>query len=205
MLRTHYEPLTASSGKEGIQLAIQAQPCAILLDLNMPQMDGFEVCRKLREQPSTRMIPVLMLTTVNTQDSRVKGLNLGADDYIPKPFHLPELLARIQARIRRHDLVERSETPITLANLRIDPKSFGVWVNEAAVKLTQSEFELLNYLIERAGQVVDRQQLLGDLWPDVVVTQRTIDTHIGNLRKKLAGFKLQIETVYGAGYIIKTP
>jgi DNA-binding response OmpR family regulator len=204
MLRSEFEPLTASSGRDGIVAAVREQPDLILLDVNMPEMDGFDVCKRLREQPGTRQIPIIMLTTASSLDSRVKGLDLGADDYITKPFQVRELVARIHARVRRHELDRKAETSVELGNLKLDSKSFQVWVAGESVKLTRIEFELLRYFIEHPNQVVDRQKLLGDLWPDAVVTNRTVDTHVANLRKKIKGFSYPLETIYGSGYILKT-
>ncbi|OFZ18306.1 MAG: hypothetical protein A2X94_13155 [Bdellovibrionales bacterium GWB1_55_8] len=203
MLQPHYQAIQASSGREGIQLAVREQPDAILLDVNMPEMDGFEVCKKLREQPATRSIPILMLTTVTGLDSRVKGLDIGADDYIGKPFQSRELLARINARLRRQEMDRQTDGAIQMGNLILDPKSFAVKVADREVHLTRIEFEILRYFMERPNQVIDRNKLLGDLWPDAVVTNRTVDTHVANLRKKIRGFNCPIDTIYGAGYILK--
>jgi DNA-binding response OmpR family regulator len=204
MLREQYQPLQALSGREGILVAVREQPDVILLDVNMPEMDGFEVCKKLREQPGTRQIPIIMLTTVAGLDSRVKGLDVGADDYISKPFHQRELIARIQARTRRQEIDQKEGEPIALGNLRLDPKASLVTINDQPVRLTQLEFELLRYFLERPNQVIDRNTLLGHLWPDAVVTDRTVDTHMANLRKKIREFSCTLETIYGAGYILKT-
>ena len=111
----------------------------------MPEMDGFEACKRLREQPGTRQIPIIMLTTASSLDSRVKGLDLGADDYITKPFQVRELVARIHARVRRQELDRQAETSVELGNLKLDSKSFQVWVDGEIVKLTRIEFELLRY------------------------------------------------------------
>jgi DNA-binding response OmpR family regulator len=204
MLKSEFQPLMAPTGREGIVAAVREQPDLILLDVNMPEMDGFEVCRRLREQPGTRQIPIVMLTTASSLDSRVKGLDLGADDYITKPFQVRELVARIHARLRRHETDRKAETSLELGNLKLDSKSFQVWVNQESVKLTRIEFELLRYFLEHPNEVVDRQKLLGDLWPDAVVTNRTVDTHVANLRKKIRGFSYPLETIYGSGYILKT-
>lgn len=204
MLRAEFQPLMASSGREGILSAVREQPDLILLDVNMPEMDGFEACKRLREQPGTRQIPIIMLTTASSLDSRVKGLDLGADDYITKPFQVRELVARIHARMRRHEIDRKAETSMELGNLKLDSKSFQVWVNSESVKLTRIEFELLRYFMEHPNEVIDRQKLLGDLWPDAVVTNRTVDTHVANLRKKIKGFSFPLETIYGSGYILKT-
>ncbi|MCM2276958.1 MAG: response regulator transcription factor [Oligoflexia bacterium] len=203
MLEKSFQPIPASSGKEGIRLAVQEQPAIILLDVNMPDMNGFEVCRRLREQPATRHIPVIMLTTVSDMDSRVEGLTIGADDYITKPFNARDLLARIQARLRRVELDVKREEAIACANLVLDPKTGEVKLNGEEIHLTRVEFELLRYFLERRNQVVERAKLLGDLWPDAVVTERTVDTHMGNLRKKIKKARFGIKTVYGSGYILK--
>jgi DNA-binding response OmpR family regulator len=204
MLGGYFRALQATSGREGIQLAVREQPDLVILDVNMPEMDGFEVCRRLREQPGTRHIPIIMLTTAASLDSRVKGLDIGADDYITKPFQGRELIARIKARLRRHEAQQQLESNLEVGNLRLEPKSFQVWIDKREVRLTQIEFELLRYFLERPNQVIDRNTLLGDLWPDAVVTNRTVDTHIANLRKKIKGFVYPLETVYGAGYLLKT-
>ncbi len=199
-----YQPIGVSSGREALQVAVREQPDLVLLDVNMPEMNGFEVCKRLRGQPATRQIPVIMLTTVSNTDSKIEGLSLGADDYITKPFHSKELIARITARLRRGEIVKKEASEIELGNLKIDPKSCQVWVNGQSVKLTQIEFELLRYFVGHPNEVVDRNRLLGDLWPDAVVTNRTVDTHVANLRKKIYGFNQPFETIYGAGYILKT-
>ncbi|OFZ54303.1 MAG: hypothetical protein A2428_02025 [Bdellovibrionales bacterium RIFOXYC1_FULL_54_43] len=203
MLQPHYQTILASSGKEGLQMAIRDQPDLVLLDVNMPEMDGFEVCTRLREQPGTRTIPVIMLTTVTGLDSRVKGLDLGADDYIGKPFQSRELVARINARLRRNEMDRRAEDTIEAGNLKLDPRAFQVWIDSKEVHLTRIEFEILRYFLEHPNQVIERSKLLGDLWPDAVVTNRTVDTHVANLRKKIKGFSVPLDTIYGAGYILK--
>ncbi|MGK5082529.1 response regulator transcription factor [Bdellovibrionota bacterium FG-1] len=204
MLRDKFEALIATSGREGVSLAIRQQPDLLLLDVNMPEMDGFEVCKKLREHPNTRQLPIIMLTTASSLDSRVRGLDIGADDYITKPFQVRELVARVQARLRVHEAVRQAESVLELGNLKLEAKSFQVWVDSNAIKLTRIEFELLRYFIEHPNEVVDRHKLLGDLWPDAIVTNRTVDTHVANLRKKIRGFDHPLETIYGSGYILKT-
>jgi DNA-binding response OmpR family regulator len=205
MLKDHYQPLTASSGKEGIQIAVRDAPEVILLDVNMPEMDGWEVCQRLREQPATRSIPVVMLTTAADLDDRVKGFDLGADDYVTKPFQVRELLARVRARLRRVEKDKLDQGEISLGNLKLDPKSSRVWVDGELIKLTGMEFDLIRYFLERPNQIIARTKLLGDLWPDAVVTDRTVDTHIANLRKKIRRFNYPLNTIYGAGYILAAP
>lgn len=198
-----FEPITASTGQEGIQKAVQISPDLILLDVNLPGINGFEVCKRLREQPATRDIPIVMLTTADQVDDRVRGLDVGADDYLPKPFHAKELVARINARLRRKESTDTKNQEIQLGNLWMHPVSLEVKVSDEPVRLTHFEFDLLRYFVERPNQVIARAKLLGDLWPDSVVTDRTVDTHIANLRRKLAGFDHSIQTVYGAGYVLR--
>lgn len=204
MLAGSFQPLEASGGKEGLQLAVREQPTLILLDVNMPEMRGFEVCKRIREQPAIRHIPVIMLSTQSDLDSRVEGLSLGADDYITKPFVARDLLARIQARLRREQLEAQKTQEMVSANLTLKPESLQVWVDGEELRLTRVEFDLLRYFLERPDQLIDRNALLADLWPDAVVTLRTVDTHVANLRKKLKGYACAIKSVYGSGYILKT-
>lgn len=203
MLRSEFHIVSSLSGKDALSKAVRELPDLVLLDINMSDMDGFEVCKRIREQPATRPIPVIMLTTATGLDDRVKGLDLGADDYISKPFQARELVARIHARLRRVDIEKKSDETIVQGNLKMNPKSFQVWVNEKEVHLTKIEFELLRYFLDHPNEVIDRQKLLGDLWPDSVVTNRTVDTHMANLRKKISGFNNNLNTIYGAGYILK--
>jgi DNA-binding response OmpR family regulator len=203
MIQADFEPVTAANPLEGLRMAVQTQPGVILLDVNMPGMDGFEVCRRLREQPSTRHIPVLMVTHQNGVEARVRGLETGADDYIGKPFQVRELIARIKARLRRLDDEQRRDAEIALGNLRLIPKSFQVLVDGEQIRLTQLEFDLLRYFLEHPNEVIDRRRLLGDLWPDAIVADRTVDTHVANLRKKIRSFTDPIQTIYGAGYMLR--
>jgi DNA-binding response OmpR family regulator len=205
VLRKEFQPIGTSSGKEGIAAAISENPELIILDVHMPEMDGFEVCRRLRNQPSTRHIPIIMLTGENALDSRVQALDFGADDYVCKPFEYKELIARIHARLRRNQFYQKLEAEVQLGNLWMDPKSCQVRIAEQLVKLTQLEFDLLQYFLERPNQVVDRSRILADLWPDAIVADRTVDTHIANLRRKIRDFTYSLETIYGAGYVLRAP
>ena len=203
LLKDHFEPRICHSGRDGLRVAVREAPNLIILDLHMPEMDGYEVCKKLREQPSTRAIPVILLTHYSALDEKLRGFDSGADDYITKPYEGRELLARSLARVRRFEQGQTVENEICMANLRLSPKACQVWVDEQAVHLTQMEFELIRYFLEHPNEVVGRAKLLSDLWPDSVVTDRTVDTHIANLRKKIRKFKYPLTTIYGAGYILK--
>ena len=204
ILSRHYQPIQANSGSDGIRLAMSEKPDLILIDLHMPEMDGFEVCQQLRAKPATREIPIIILTGENEPDSRVKGLDAGADDYVAKPFHSEELLARIRARLRRRESDAKGLEEIRVGNLRVEPRSSQAWVNEELVHLTQVEFQVLRYFLEYPNEMISRDRLLGDLWPDSVVTSRTVDTHVAHLRKKLRKFSCRLKTVFRGGYILET-
>lgn len=203
LLKEHFEARICHTGREGLKSAVRETPNLVILDIHMPEMDGYEVCRRLREQPSTRHIPIILLTHHASLDEKLRGFDVGADDYITKPFEGREVLARALARVRRFEQGQMGETEVKMANLRLSPKACQVWVDDESVHLTQLEFELLRYFLEHPNEVVGRSKLLGDLWPDSVVTDRTVDTHIANLRKKIKGFKYPLTTIYGAGYILK--
>jgi DNA-binding response OmpR family regulator len=204
-LSEFFQPIGAHSGKEGILRALSEGPELILLDVHMPEMDGFECCHRLRTLPLTRHIPIIMLTGEGALDSRVQALDFGADDCVCKPFQCKELIARINARLRRNQFYQKLEQQVQVGNLCLDPKSYQVRINEEPVKLTQLEFELLRYFLERPDQIVDRSRLLSDLWPDAVVADRTVDTHVANLRRKIKMFDHLLETIYGAGYVLRAP
>jgi two-component system phosphate regulon response regulator PhoB len=199
-LKGHSLVFGAQTAKDGLQLALTELPDLILLDLKLPDQDGFQVCRKLRETPKTRDIPILMLTGEDSLEQRITGLDLGADDYVIKPCHPEELRARMDAVLRRRQRVSKTDLPREYGNLRVDPKSRRVTLSGNPVALTQFEFQLLEYFLDHPDEIIDRQRLLSDLWPDCVVNARTVDTHVAHLRRKLEGFTAQIETVHRAGY-----
>jgi len=203
LLKEHFEARICHSGRDGLKQAVRETPNLVILDIHMPEMDGYEVCRRLREQPSTRHIPIILLTHHASLEEKLRGFDVGADDYITKPFEGREVLARALARVRRFEQGQMGDTEVKVANLRLSPKACQVWVDNESLHLTQLEFELLRYFLEHPNEVVGRSKLLGDLWPDSVVTDRTVDTHIANLRKKIKGFKYPLTTIYGAGYILK--
>ncbi|MDR3606448.1 MAG: response regulator transcription factor [Oligoflexia bacterium] len=203
ILSTQYLPSHAQSGMEGIKLALNDKPDLILIDINMPEMNGFSVCEELRGKPATRDIPIIILTGEAEPLSRVKGLDAGADDYVSKPFHAQELLARIRARLRRRALERKENAEYKIGNLRYDPKSSQVLVNDEVVPLTQVELQVLKYFFDYPNELISRERLLGDLWPASVVTHRTVDTHVAHLRKKLKDSTLKLKTVFRGGYILE--
>lgn len=197
-----YETASATSISEGRTKAIKEKPDLIVLDLHLPDGDGMQLCEELRTNSATRGIPIIMLTSEVEVGSKVKGLGAGADDYVGKPFNVRELQARVEARLRSWE--EKSVYKvITMGNLRLNPKSREALVDGAPLPLTQIEFDLLEYFVKHPNEVISRGKILKDLWAGTVVSERTVDTHMANLRKKLKDFSLPLETVYKVGYILK--
>ncbi|MDJ0911342.1 MAG: response regulator transcription factor [Woeseiaceae bacterium] len=201
-----YEVTIAATGTEGLEAA-RARSCdLIVLDVMLPEMDGYELLRRLRE--SDRSTPVLMLTARGEEIDKVRGLRTGADDYVTKPFGLMELLARIEALLRRsgESSDDSRSAPIELRDFVIEPQSRTVTRNDQAIDLAPKEFDLLVELIRRQGAVVSREELMRAVWGhSAAVVSRTVDTHIAELRKKLADSSETaplIVTVRKAGYRI---
>jgi len=197
-----FEVVTAHDGAEGLRLAIRQPPDLVLLDVNLPGMDGFEVCRHLRKEPATAATPVIMLTARIGESDRVAGLELGADDYITKPFSPKEALARVRAVLRRVD--RSTEGPEALADgaLRIDLGARQVEIAGHSLSLTRKEFDLLVELIRQRGRVLTRERLLETVWGyDYPGETRTVDVHVRRLRQKLGSpIDERVETVVGVGY-----
>lgn len=203
--REGYETRVALTGRDGIELAKQEPlPDLVLLDIMLPDISGWDVCRELRQVERTRRIPVVMLTAKGEEIDRVVGFEVGADDYVVKPFSVRELLLRIKAILRRAEAPAVPESPdgvIAFGVLRVDPEAHRVWVDELEVTLTALEFKLLTTLHSRRGRVQSREQLLDEVWGiQASVTTRTVDTHVKRLRQKLGGAAAYIETLRGVGY-----
>ena len=207
-----YAVEVAHTGKEGLEMAISGNFTAIILDIMMPEMDGFEVLRKLRHTSDT---PVLMLTALGEETDRIVGLEMGADDYVPKTFSTRELLARLRAVIRRHVKSEHhgvqqgTGDTLTVGNLRISSSSRSVRLGEQDICLTAFEFDLLLSLARSAGRVLTRDQLLNTVaGRDYEVFDRSVDVHISSLRKKLGDDPLDpvyIRTIRSTGYMLQIP
>jgi DNA-binding response OmpR family regulator len=199
--RDGLEPRVALTGEQGLQAALDAKnpPVLIILDLMLPGMSGTELCRRLRREPATRRTPIIMLTAKTSEAERVAGLDLGADDYITKPFSVRELMARVRAVLRRVD--ENTVARYEDSKLTIDFADMRVTCSGAVVKLTRKEFSLLSMLAKSAGRVATRQQLLDNVWGyEYYGDTRTLDVHIRRLRQKLGECGDSIETVVGVGY-----
>ena len=190
------------SGDAALKAVSARPPDLIILDLNLPVLGGLEVCRLLRSRSDARHLPIIMLTAKSSESDRVAGLELGADDYVTKPFSLRELNARVRAVLRRATRVdERPAAGYQGDRLTADFDAVSVAVDGDAVRLTRREFELLRYLVQNKNRVVSRDRLLERVWGyDRLVETRSVDVHVGRLRSKLGGAGRQIETVVGLGY-----
>jgi two-component system phosphate regulon response regulator PhoB len=200
--REGYQVMKCKSGAEGLRLARTVPPDLILLDLMLPEMDGLEVCRRLRQDPVTRALPIVMLTARGDEVDRVLGLELGADDYVVKPFSPRELMARVRAVLRRTRPAPGT-APLTVGRLAIDPAAHTVTVGGAPVSLTRKEFDLLRALVEARGRVLSREFLLDHVWGYAAageIESRTVDVHVRRLRQKLGSEGPRIGTVTGVGY-----
>ncbi len=210
-----YEVRCTASGEEALALCLREQPDLVLLDLMLPDLPGTKVCQRLRSTPELQSTPVIMLTARGEEIDRVVGFEVGADDYVVKPFSVRELLLRIQAVLRRQpQSKEPSQTPhvpvaspapttmpLTLGALHIDPAAHRVFVQGSEVRLTALEFRLLWTLASEHGRVLSRSHLLEHVWNmDPSLSTRTVDTHIKRLREKIGIVGDQVETVRGVGY-----
>lgn len=202
--REAYRVAHYADGHEGL-VAVQGGGFDfVILDLNLPDVDGLTICRELRREPSTKSIPILMLTARGSERDRVTGLELGADDYLVKPFSNRELAARVAAILRRTVTSSQEVTGYDDGELRIDEKAFRVYYRGQEVKLAKKELELLLLLVRNRGSVISRDRILSEVWQmsDDVET-RTVDAHIRNLRKKIGTER--ITTVVGFGYRYDPP
>jgi DNA-binding response OmpR family regulator len=196
------EVAIASSGDAALKAVGDAQPDLVILDLNLPSIDGTEVCRLLRARPATANLPIIMLTARTGEADRVSGLDLGADDYVTKPFSLRELAARVRAVLRRRPGAKSPGASIYRGkHLVADFEAVLVTVDDQPVRLTRREFELLRCLVENRNRVLSRDRLLERVWGyEQFIETRSVDVHVGRLRSKLGTAGPQIETVVGLGY-----
>lgn len=196
--------LQAGTGSEGLALARSRKPDLVLLDLMLPDIQGTEVCRRLRAESATKSLPIIMLTARTSEGDRVQGFEVGADDYVAKPFSTRELLLRVRAVLRRRGEAVQEGEVVTGGGITVDHARHIVSVGDEEVKMTALEFRLLATLMQRRGRVQTRQTLLEDVWglsPDLQT--RTVDTHVKRLRERLGAAGDHIETVRGVGYCFR--
>ena len=196
-----FDVLTATDGAQALRKARSALPGLIVLDLMLPEIDGLEVCKMLRRDPATAHIPIIMLTAKAAEVDRIVGLELGADDYVTKPFSPRELALRINKVLRRGQTGPAEPDTFKCGDLLIDTPRHVVKCRGKSVELTHTEFKLLSLLAQRSGRVQSREQLLRDVWEyNTLVDTRTVDTHMRRLREKLGPAAKHLGTVRGVGY-----
>lgn len=192
----------AYNGQEALQ-KITSEYDLVLLDVMMPYIDGLEACRKIKENPETRNVSIIFLTAKNSEIDEIKGLELGADDYISKPISVKKLLARINSLLRRKEQLTQTNT-LKIGKIVLDIDNYEIEIENQKISLPRKEFETFVYLAKNRGKIVRREQLLENVWGnDVVVTQRTIDVHIRKIREKLGNYADLIETIKGVGYRLR--
>ena len=204
--REGYEVITSTSGEDGLEKIEKSKPNLVVLDLMLPEVDGIELCRKLKSDPVTQAIPVIMVTAKGEESDVVLGLGVGADDYVTKPFSPRELTARVKAVLRRTK--SRGEVDgrerVAFEGVVIDPQRHEVKVDDESVILTATEFRLLHFLASHPGRVFTRDHLLTRvIGEDAIVIDRNIDVHVRAIRKKLGNHRDLVETIRGVGYRFK--
>ncbi len=196
-----YRVFCADSGRQGVELAREHRPDLIILDIQLGEIDGFEVCHLLRNQRETSGIPIIFLSSRGDAHSKVMGFDLGADDYLQKPFESEELRARIRARIRQNSTRREAMSTFEIQGLRIDFLGHRVFIEEKEIPFSALEFKLLSFFVRNPDRVLSRERILNNVWGmDTFVTDRVVDSHIRSIRKKLGAFKDHIESIYGEGY-----
>jgi DNA-binding response OmpR family regulator len=198
----HFKVLTEADGEKGFQSAIKNKPDLLILDVMLPSKNGFEICRDFRNE--NRNTPVIMLTGKSAESDKVLGLELGADDYITKPFSIRELIARINAILRRVNNIEKDFDTYTFADIKLDFKRLEIIKGKKSLEMSLKEFEIMKFFIKHEGEVVSRNQLLDEVWGyDVFPTTRTVDNYILMIRKKIENnpsVPKHIQTIHSAGY-----
>ena len=196
-----YNTLQAANGAEALSLLKLHKPDLIILDLMLPDFQGTDICRQIKQSPKTNQIPVLILSARGAEIDRVVGFEIGADDYVVKPFSVRELTLRIRAILKRSTTETENSKELQFGLLRIDRNRHRVWMGEEEINLTALEFKLLTTFVSRRGRVQSRERLLDDVWGiNTGVTTRTVDTHVKRLREKLGSASHLLETVRGVGY-----
>lgn len=200
-LGSEYKIYCADNGKQGVELAKEHRPDLILLDIQLGEMDGFEVCHILKSQKETAECPVIFLSSRQDAHSKVMGFDLGAEDYVSKPFDPQELRARVQIRIKQNRARKDGLKDYELNGLRLDFVGHRVYIQNKEVPFSALEFKLLSFFVRHPDRVLTRENILNNVWGvDTYVTDRVVDSHIRSIRKKLGIYKDHIESIYGEGY-----
>jgi DNA-binding response OmpR family regulator len=197
--KEHFDVGVFHNGEDLLESLNSELPSLVILDLMLPGIDGLDACKMMRSDARTKSVPIIMLTAKGAELDIVLGLELGADDYIVKPFSVRELIARVKAVLRRAE--SSQDADFVFDGLSIDPDSFEVKVDDVPVALTYAQFNILRLLASRPGRVLTRRQIIEGIWDDYrVVTSKTVDVHVAHLRKKLGKYGRFIRTVRGVGY-----
>ena len=196
-----FEVLSSPNGKSALKLLESNEPNVVILDLMLPDMSGLDICRQIKNDKKLSDTSIIMLTAKSEEVDRIVGFELGADDYVTKPFSIRELILRVKVLIKKHTTTEHKDTSISLGSIYMNLDAHVVKINKKDIILTALEFKLLKHLLQRKGRVQTRDQLLGDVWGySSEVTTRTVDTHIKRLREKLGVVADYIQTIRGVGY-----
>ena len=203
----YYKVVTALDGNKGFALAKQELPDLIVLDVMMPEVDGYTVAKRIRENKSTKDIPIIMLTALNMLQNKVQGFNIGVDDYLVKPFEMEELLVHIKALLKRSNNIPKSfveKEVLTQGDITLIPETYSIEINGKIAKVTPIEFDIVNLLMQNYGNMVSSAKILNDVWgyssDDAVETIRVHMRHIRTKIDKISNGKKYIETIYGGGY-----
>lgn len=210
ILSPYFDVKTASNGLEGLKKSFKENPDLIILDLKMPELDGFQVCKAIRNEKDFIRVPIIILSAFNNITDRTKLFEIGADDYITKPFDRAELIARVKRAVTRNTLdtvtwkpIDSASGIIKLGEMQIDSITHKVFIGNKQIVLSALEFKLLYLLAKNLNQIVTREQMLAYVWEKQKVSARLIDPHILGVREKIYGYPYSIEAIYGKGYILK--
>jgi len=205
LIQEGFDVIQAYNGKEALVM-MEQNPDLVILDVLMPQMDGYKVCKQLRENPRYKEIPVIFLTAKGGENEEIRGLNLGADDFIQKPISPKKLIARVKSNLRRYESKRKQvrNDIISIGPLTINREKYTVTLEGENLVLPKKEFEILAYLADNPGKVFSRENILNDIWGDnIYVVERTIDVHVRKIREKFGDHSELIETIKGVGYRFK--
>lgn len=207
LIQEGFEVISAFDGKEALE-KLKSKPDLIILDVLMPKMDGFETCEKIRSIKEFKNTPIIFLTAKSAEVDEIKGLNLGADDFIRKPISPKKLIARVKSNLRKSELLPSESTKvkeIKIGPLLIDKEKYTVLLDGKNIIFPRKEFEILSFLAANPGKVYHRDKILADVWgTDIFVVERTVDVHIRKIREKLGKYSDLIETIKGVGYRFKS-
>lgn len=206
LLKSGYQAETRSTGQEGLA-CLEAEPFDLLvLDLGLPDVEGLDICKRVREDPSQKDLPIFILTARGSSEDIVLGLEAGAEDYLPKPFNEREFVARVQAILRRRTAPAARNDFLSSGNIRLSPSSHEVWCLETPVPLTLREFDILRIFLSNPGKAMAREELIKLAWgPTTAIVPKVVDVHVGHLRTKLGSEGKRIETVPQVGYKLLNP